>query len=92
MNKNELAEAVAQATGKSKKLAGTIISAALDEMARTLAAGGKVSLSGFGAFGVRERPAHEGRNPRTNEAIHIPAAKALVFKAGKALRDAVKGK
>lgn len=89
MNKNELAEAVAQATGKSKKLAGTIISTALDEMARTLAAGGKVSLSGFGAFGVRERPAHEGRNPRTKERVQIEASKAPCFKPGNLLKDSL---
>lgn len=54
-----------------------------------MAAGSKVQLVGFGTFEIRERAARKGRNPQTGEEISIAAAKVPVFKAGKALRDAV---
>lgn len=92
MNKNELVEAVAHATGESKKLTEAVINATLNEVTRALATGDKISLIGFGTFEVRDRPAREARNPRTSEPIHIPAGKAPVFKAGKTLKDAVKEK
>ena len=55
-----------------------------------LKAGDKVSLVGFGTFETRKRPERTGRNPRTKETIKIPATVAPAFKAGKALKDAVK--
>jgi DNA-binding protein HU-beta len=51
--------------------------------------GDKVSLPGVGQFEVAERAARQGRNPQTGEPIAIPASKAVKFKAGKALKDAV---
>ena len=55
-----------------------------------MADGDKVSLVGFGNFEVRERAAREGKNPQTGEKITIAASKVPAFKAGKALKDAVK--
>ena len=57
-----------------------------DEIAQRLAEGGRVELRGFGAFSTREREARTGRNPRTGEAVDVPAKKVPYFKAGKEIR------
>ena len=71
------------------KDAEAAVKAVTDTIAAELIAGNKVQLVGFGTFEVSERPAREGRNPRTGETIKIAAAKNPKFKAGKALKDAV---
>lgn len=58
----------------------------------TLAAGGRVELRGFGAFTVRAREARQGRNPRTGEAVMVPAKRVPFFKAGKELREKINEK
>ncbi len=63
----------------------------LDEIAQTLAAGGRVELRGFGAFSVRTREARVGRNPRTGAAVKVAAKKVPFFKPGKELRLKVNG-
>ncbi len=89
MNKTELVNAVAEKAGLSKKDAEKVINATVDAITAALQAGDKVQLVGFGAFEVKTRAARTGRNPRTKETITIPASKSPVFKAGKALKDAV---
>ncbi len=89
MNKTELVNAVAEKAAVSKKDAEKVINATVDAIAAALKAGDKVQLVGFGAFEVKSRAARQGRNPRTKETITIPASKSPVFKAGKALKDAV---
>ena len=89
MNKTELVAAVAEKTGASKKDSEKLVSAVFDSITNALVAGDKVSLVGFGAFEVKERPARTGRNPRTKETIEIPASRSASFKPGKALKDAV---
>ena len=89
MNKNELVAAAAEKAGLSKKDTETAITAAIDAITEALAAGDKVQLVGFGAFEVKERAARIGRNPKTKEEIQIPASTVPVFKAGKALKDAL---
>ncbi|MBR5543142.1 MAG: HU family DNA-binding protein [Oscillospiraceae bacterium] len=89
MNKTELVNAVADKAGFSKKDAEKVINATIDAITAALKAGDKVQLVGFGAFEVKSRAARQGRNPRTKETITIPASKSPVFKAGKALKDAV---
>ena len=91
MNKTELINAVAEKADLSKKDADAAVAAALEAIAGALAQGEKVQLVGFGDFEVKERAARTGRNPRTKQTIEIPASKAPVFKAGKALKDAVAG-
>ena len=88
MNKAELINAVA-AKGLTKKDAEAAINAVFGAIEGTLAKGDSVQLIGFGTFGVKERSAREGRNPRTGEVVAIPASKAPYFKAGKALKDKV---
>ncbi len=89
MNKTELVNAVAEKAGLSKKDAEKVINATVDAITAALQAGDKVQLVGFGAFEVKTRAERTGRNPRTKETITIPASKSPVFKAGKALKDAV---
>lgn len=73
MNKNELIDAVAAGAGISKTDAGSAIEATLDAISGTLGKGDEVRLVGFGTFSVSRRQASTGRNPRTGEAIQIPA-------------------
>ena len=73
----------------TKKDAEKAINAFISVVSETLAANEKVQLVGFGTFEVRERAERKGRNPQTREEIVIPASKAPVFKAGKALKEAV---
>jgi len=89
MNKIELAAAVAEKTGLSKKDAEAAMKAFVEVVTDELKNGGKIQMVGFGTFEVAERAAREGRNPATGEAMQIAASKAPKFKAGKALKDAV---
>ncbi len=89
MNKTELINAVAEKTALSKKDAETAITAVVDAITEALIQGEKVQLVGFGSFEVKHRAERIGRNPKTKESIQIPASKSPVFKAGKALKDAV---
>lgn len=89
MNKTELIAAAAESAGVAKKDAERVINAAIDAITRTMAEGGKVQLSGFGIFEVKDREARVGRNPHTKEAMNIPATRVPAFKASKALKDIV---
>ncbi len=89
MNKNDLIAAVADKTGLTKAQAGEAVDATFEAISGSLKSGDEVRIIGFGNFSVSERAASEGRNPRTGEAIQIPASKTPKFKAGKGLKDAV---
>ncbi|MBS4750670.1 DNA-binding protein [Granulicatella sp. zg-ZJ] len=89
-NKAELVERVANETGFTKKDVAITVDALFESIQEILAAGQKVQIIGFGNFEVRERAARKGRNPQTGEEIEIKASKVPGFKAGKALKDAVK--
>ena len=89
MNKTELIATVAEKSGITKKDAERVVNAALDTITASLIAGDKVQLSGFGIFEVKQREARIGRNPRTKEAIDIPASRQPAFKASKALKNAI---
>ena len=92
MNKSDLIAAIAAKTGETKKSAEAAVNAFVDVVTEALVGGDKVQLVGFGSFEVRKRAARKGRNPQTKEEIKIPASKAPVFKAGKALKDLVNKK
>ncbi len=92
MNKSDLIAAIAAKTGDTKKNAEASLDAFVDVVTESLIKGDKVQLVGFGSFEVRKRAARKGRNPQTKEEIKIPASKAPVFKAGKALKDLVNEK
>ncbi len=89
MNKNDLINVVASKTGLSKGEATKAVDAVLDGVTAALKKEGEVRLVGFGTYLVTKRAASIGRNPRTGEAIKIPASKQVKFKAGKALKVAV---
>ena len=90
MNKADLVNHVASAAGLTKASAGDAVEAVLAGITGSLAGGNAVSLVGFGTFSVADRSARTARNPRTGAPINVPASKAPKFKAGKALKDAVK--
>ena len=95
MKKNDLVAVVAEKTGLTKKDSAAAVEAVLDSITEALVAGDKVALVGFGTFAVKERAAREGVNPAMAkdgkvEKVIIPASKVPSFKAGKALKDAVK--
>lgn len=89
MNKGELISAVAQKANLSKKDAESAVDAVINVIKETMG-NEKVTLVGFGTFGVKERSARTGVNPQTGAKIEIAASKVPFFKAGTELRKAVK--
>ena len=90
MNKTELINAIAEKANITKVQAKAALDATINTVSEQLATGDKVALVGFGTFSVSEKTARKGINPRTKETIEIPARKAVKFKAGAELNDAVK--
>ena len=86
MNKGELIAKIAEESKLTKKAAEAALDAFVASVEEALKKGDKVQLVGFGTFEVRQRAARKGRNPQTKAEIKIPASKAPVFKAGKALK------
>lgn len=91
MNKQDLVNAVAEASGLTKADAAKAVDGVFDAITAALKAGDEVRLVGFGSFSVAQRAASQGRNPRTGEAIQIAASKQPKFSAGKGLKDVVNG-
>ncbi len=89
MNKAELVEEVSGEAGLTKRETQKVIDAIIGTIGDTLAAGEKVTLVGFGTFGVRQRKARTGRNPQTGATIQIPAKKVPKFVPGKTLKERV---
>jgi len=89
VNKAELIDAVAAKAELTKSDAASAVDAVFSTITKTLSGGNAVTLVGFGTFAVTDRAARTGRNPRTGEAITIPASKSPKFKSGKALKDAL---
>ena len=89
-NKAELVDRVAKKTQLTKKDVSAAVDALFETIQEALQAGEKVQVIGFGNFEVLERAARKGRNPQSGEEIQIEASKVPAFKAGKALKDAVK--
>lgn len=90
MNKGELIEHIAGEADISKAAAGRAVDAFIGAVKATLKKNGTVTLVGFGTFAVGKRAARTGRNPQTGAALKIKASKVPKFKAGKALKDAIK--
>ena len=89
MNRTELISAMSEKSELTKVDTEKALKAFIDTITEELKNGGKVQLVGFGTFEVTERAERQGRNPKTGEAITIPASKSPKFKAGKALKDIV---
>jgi DNA-binding protein HU-beta len=90
VNKSELIDAIAESADISKAAAGRALDAMTNSITGALKEGDQVTLIGFGTFSVKDRAARTGRNPQTGAEIKIAASKVPGFKAGKALKDAVK--
>ena len=90
MNKAELINAIADKADISKTDATRAVDAFIEVVSKALKKNDKVSLVGFGTFSLRKRAARQGRNPKTGAPLKIAASKNPTFKAGKALKDAVK--
>ncbi|MBQ9097718.1 MAG: HU family DNA-binding protein [Clostridia bacterium] len=92
MNKADLVASVAAKAGLTKKDAEAALNAVVASIEEALVKGDKVALVGFGTFETKTRAARTGINPRTKQAIKIPASKVPAFKISKALKDKVAGK
>ena len=90
MTKAELVAKIAEKADLTKKDSEIALGAVVEAISEALVAGDKVQLTGFGTFEVRERKEREGINPATKQPIKIAATKVPAFKAGSALKDAVK--
>jgi len=90
MTKADLIAKLAEKAKLKKTEAGKALDALTEAIQEALKGGGKVTLTGFGTFETVKRGARKGRNPRTGKEIKIPASKAVKFKAGKGMKDAVK--
>jgi len=89
VKKSQLADKLAEKFEIPKKQSAEILDALFDEITNAIKGGDKVNVAGFGIFRVADRKAREGRNPKTGEAVHIPASKAPKFRASKVLKEAV---
>lgn len=90
MTKDQIIEAIANKTGLSKKQTDEVIESLLENITKALQKGDKVVFTGFGAFLISNRKARQGVNPKTGAKIQIAAMKAPKFRAGKALKEAVR--
>ncbi len=87
MTKNQIIDQVAKTTGMTKKSVAEVFEAISATVDSTLIAGENVQIAGFGTFSVKEKAAHTGRNPRTNEPVEIAACRRVTFTASKTLKD-----
>ncbi len=90
MTKEQMIERMAAEAGITKAQATRAMKSMITNITKSLKKGSKVTFVGFGSFDVTKRKARTGRNPQTGAEIRIPAAKVPKFKAGKALKDAVR--
>lgn len=92
MNKAELVSHISDKVGVTKKQAEDMVECFVDTVVDTLKKGGEVNIAGFGAFSAKQRAGRTGVNPQNpSEKIQIPAVTVPKFKAGKGLKDALKG-
>ncbi len=89
MTKAELVDNVADKVDLTKKQTEVIVNILFNSITEALSEGDKVELRGFGSFRIRSRNPREGRNPKTGDAVHIPAKRVPFFKSGKELREMV---
>jgi DNA-binding protein HU-beta len=89
MTKTQLIDKIAKENEMTKKQVAAVVDAWIAAVEETLAAGENIQIAGFGSFAVKNIAAHTGRNPRTNEAVEIPASRRVTFSASKTLKDKV---
>ena len=86
MNKSDLVQEVARVSGLTPEVSDTVVTAVFERIIEALAKGEHVELRGLGTFGIRQRRARIGRNPKTGASVSVPARKVPFFKMGKELR------
>ena len=89
MTKSQLIQAITAREKLSAVEVETVVNTILDTISGALASGGRVELRGFGSFGIKDRRARQGRNPKTGEPVQVPEKRAVFFKAGKEMRERV---
>ena len=89
MTKADLVEKVSREAEMTKKDAEQLVEIIFESIVDSLNKGEKIELRGFGSFRVRERNARKGRNPKTGEAVDIPAKRVAYFKPGKELKELI---
>jgi integration host factor subunit beta len=89
MTKKDLARAIAGETGLTQGQAGAIIQRVLDGITETLVSEGRIELRNFGVFEVKRRRPRRARNPRTGEAVGVPAKLVVTFKPGREMEERV---
>ena len=92
INKKQLFQTIAERTGLTKFQVKEVVECLIAEVTKHMVQGHEVRLVGFGSFQVRQRVSRQGRNPQTGDKITIPTTRTPTFLAGKALKDAVKGR
>ena len=91
MTKADLVEEVSRAVEMSHKDSEVIVETVFESIVKSLRAGDKIEMRGFGSFRTRERKSRVGRNPKTGDRVEVPAKKIPYFKPSKELKDAVNG-
>lgn len=91
MTKDDMIARMAECSDISKKQASQALEAFMSGVTAHLKKGEKVAFTGFGTFQISDRKARKGRNPQTGATIDIPATRVPVFRAGKKLKEAVRG-
>jgi integration host factor subunit beta len=86
MNRSELVQEAARASGLTRQVSETLVTAVFERIIEALVKGELVELRGLGTFGIRQRRARVGRNPKTGARVNVPARKVPVFKMGKELQ------
>jgi integration host factor beta subunit len=89
MTKADLVDEIAERTGLTKKDVAETVDEFLASVTRALEAGKHIEIRGFGTFKVKDRKARIARNPRTGDAVQVPARRVPVFKVSKELKDKV---
>ena len=91
MKKSQLISQLARYKNLTAKDAETVVETVFDEITQSLERGQRVELRGFGSFGLKQRRARHGRNPKTGDSVRVEAKQVMFFKAGKELRERVDG-
>lgn len=88
MTKSQLIDAIAaQAPRVPRREVESIVNAVFDAMNESLQRGERIEIRGFGSFGVKTRPARQGRNPKTGEQVSVPLRRTPFFTVGKELKE-----
>jgi integration host factor subunit beta len=91
MTKADLIDEISRLAEVTRKDSEVIVETIFDSIVRSLRAGDKIEIRGFGSFRTRQRKSRIGRNPKTGDRVEVPAKKIPFFKPSKELKDLVNG-